>query len=84
MELNIELYNQQLNNEMRKEGMTTKGILLRDYRRDLSVEDEKKFNKIKALAEKKTLALQDKFPTMLGIDTQKIHAESIQIILAKL
>lgn len=84
MELNIELYNQQLNNEMRKADMSTKGVLLRDYRRDLTIEDEKKFNKIKALAEKKTLALQDKFPTMLGIDTQKIHAESIQIILAKL
>lgn len=81
--MNIELREEQLKREMRARGLNTKGLMFFDYRKTLTVDQEKQLLAAKNAAEKRTLELQELFPTMLGINTYKQNAEWLANFMKK-
>lgn len=77
MELNVELNSEQLKQELRKAGLNPNGCMMSDFRRSLSFEQEKLYQKCKDNAEKRTKELQNLFPATLGIDRRQLTADFI-------
>ena len=81
MVLNNELYNQLLRVEARKVGFKVKELYIIEYQRNLTLEQHKLYERIKKTAREKTLNLQDKFPTMLGINENQLNKDWIDNIV---
>ena len=81
--MNNTLFLENLATEIKARGLKTNGLLFIDYRNTLTVEQEKQYNEAKEAAKKKTLKLQDMFPTMLGIDRRRLHTEWLANIIQK-
>ena len=78
MELNNQLFMQQLKREMRERGLNSRGLLMQDYKNTLNLDQEKELHRAKIAAEKRTRELQDMFPQALGINQYEQDARWVK------